>query len=533
MRNVVFPYRNLRTIIVLTLILLAVVSGTLTTTQPPPVQACSGCNFLLTWGSGPSSLNGQFDGPHGVAVDGSGNVYVTDFSNDRVEKFTSTGTFITTWGSAGGDNGQFEQVRGVAVDSSGNVYVADSGNERVQKFTSTGTFTTTWGSLGSGKGSFNTPYGVAADSSGNVYVTDQLDNRVEKFTSSGNFMTQWGCATPSSSFPSCTAGSGNGEFSGPRGVAVDSAGNVYVADYGNNRVEKFTNTGTYVTQWGCATPSATVPACPASSSDGQFNGPNYVAADSSGGVYVTDFTNNRFEKFTSTGTFVKTWGGAGTSDGDFNEPIGVAADPAGDVYVVDGGNNRVQLFGDTLLASLSLVDGWNLISLPIVPLSTAIGNVLEGLIVGHNFTIVWSYQGGGWKSFLPPTTGPLTTMQNGFGYWIYMNGPGTLNVLGYVVPPGASAPPTYSLSAGWNLVGFNPPNTPPASETVSQYLASISGDYSAVEIYTSATLTWTAAGASTTVYLGQAMWIYMTTPATLIPEDPTSTTTSTTTVTTT
>lgn len=175
------------------------------------------------------------------------------------------------------------------------------------------------------------------------------------------------------------------------------------------------------------------------------------------------------------------------------------------------------MFGDTVLAVLSFVDGWNLISLPIIPVRTAISSVLAGLIVGHNFTIVWSYQAGAWKSFTPPSTGSLTTMQAGFGYWVFMNGPGTLNVLGYVVPP-ASAPPTYSLSAGWNLLGFKPPQSPPASETVGQYLTSISGKYAVVETYNSAAQAWVVTSGATTLQLGQAMWIYMNSPATLIPE---------------
>jgi DNA-binding beta-propeller fold protein YncE len=112
-----------------------------------------GNSFLLAWGS-PGSSAGQFIEPSGVAVDSSGNVYVTDLLNNRVEKFTGSGTFITQWGSQGSGAGQFEDPHGIAVDSSGNVYVADwtniYGNGRVEKFTSSGTFITQWGSIGSG-----------------------------------------------------------------------------------------------------------------------------------------------------------------------------------------------------------------------------------------------------------------------------------------------------------------------------------------------------------------------------------------------
>ncbi len=106
----------------------------------------------------------------GVAVDSLGNVYVADTDNNRIQKFNSTGIFITKWGSPGSGDGQFEHPRGVAVDSLGNVYVADSNNNRIQKFSSTGTFITKWGSPGSDDGQLWVPVGVAVDSTDNVYV---------------------------------------------------------------------------------------------------------------------------------------------------------------------------------------------------------------------------------------------------------------------------------------------------------------------------------------------------------------------------
>jgi DNA-binding beta-propeller fold protein YncE len=110
------------------------------------------------------------------------------------------------------------------------VYVADFWNNRVEKFTSSGTFIKQWGSYGAGPSQFNNPAGVAVDSSGNVYVTDYGNNRVEKFDSSGTYITQCG-----------SKGSGNGQFGdyGPNSVAVDSSGNVYATDWNNYRVEKF------------------------------------------------------------------------------------------------------------------------------------------------------------------------------------------------------------------------------------------------------------------------------------------------------
>jgi PKD repeat protein len=135
---------------------------------------------------------------------------------------------LDKWGSGGSGDGQFSDPSGVAVDSSGNVYVSDSGNNRIQKFSSNGSFLDKWGSGGSGDGQFATPYGVIIDPSGNLYAADKYNNRIQKFDSTGLFLTKWG-----------SVGSGNGQFRYPLGVAIDSSSNVYVADSDNYRIQKF------------------------------------------------------------------------------------------------------------------------------------------------------------------------------------------------------------------------------------------------------------------------------------------------------
>jgi len=173
---------------------------------------------------------------------------------------------------------------------------------------------TQWGSYGAGNGQFNFPRGVAADSAGNVYVADAANNRIQKFTASGAYITQWG-----------SYGSGNGQFHDPNGVAVDSAGNVYVADSNNQRIQKFAADGTYISQIGSA-----------GSGNGQLYYPEGVAVDTVGNVYVADSNNQRIQKFTSTGSYITQWGATG--------PIGMAVDSSGNVYVADAGNNRIQKF---------------------------------------------------------------------------------------------------------------------------------------------------------------------------------------------
>jgi DNA-binding beta-propeller fold protein YncE len=286
----------------------------------PPLRADNRPTYLFQIDT--SAVPGGFY-PSAVALDSSNNVYVADFSNNRVEKFTSSGNYLTQWGGSGSGNGQFIGAAGVAVDSSNNVYVVDYGNGRVQKFDSNGNYLTQWGSSGSGNSQFAYPHGIAVDRSNNVYVTDDGNNRVEKFTSSGNYLTQWG-----------GSGSGNGQFHGAQGVAVDSSNNVYVADFSNNRVEKFTSSGNYLTQWGNF-----------GTGNGQFFHPYDIAVDRSNNVYVADLSNNRVEKFTSSGNYLSQWGSSGGGAGQFSAPVGVAVDRRGNfVYVADAGNARIQVF---------------------------------------------------------------------------------------------------------------------------------------------------------------------------------------------
>jgi sugar lactone lactonase YvrE len=166
--------------------------------------------------------------PSGVAVASDGSVYVADYHNHRIQKFSPSGEYLTRWGSLGSGDGEFHRPNGVAVDGSGNVYVADSYNQRIQKFSPSGEYLTKWGAKGSGPGQFNRPEGIAFDGSGNVYVADSYNHRIQKFTSDGVFVSGWG-----------TNGSGDGEFKTPAGVAVASDGSVYVADSENNRIQKF------------------------------------------------------------------------------------------------------------------------------------------------------------------------------------------------------------------------------------------------------------------------------------------------------
>jgi sugar lactone lactonase YvrE len=170
----------------------------------------------------------QFKSPTHIAVDGSDNVYVSDFGNSRVQKFDRNGNFIIMWGSYGVGDGQFVDPVGIAADKDNYIYVGDQANDRIQKFDANGNFVINWGSEGDKNGQFYFLWGVSVDNNGYIYSTDLDNQRIQKFDSSGNFITKWG-----------SGGTTFGQFLQPTGVAVDRNGFVYVVDSGNNRIQKF------------------------------------------------------------------------------------------------------------------------------------------------------------------------------------------------------------------------------------------------------------------------------------------------------
>lgn len=191
------------------------------------------------------------------------------------------------------------------------------------------TFLVKWGTEGEGDGQFEFPIGVAVDKAGNVYVADASNDRIQKFSSHGAFLDKWG-----------SQGEGDGQFSWPTNVAVDSKSNVYVVDTGNYRIQKFSPEGAFLAKWGAQ-----------GSGDGQFeffsaeNGAHgAVTADTEGNVYVADTENHRIQSFSPEGTFLAKWGTLGDRDGQFKYPVGVTVDLKGNVYVTDKGNSRVQKF---------------------------------------------------------------------------------------------------------------------------------------------------------------------------------------------
>ena len=266
-----------------------------------------------SWGTG----NGQFENLQGLGVDASGNIFVADSSNSRIQKFSDTGTYLTQFGS-----GVTGFPMDAAVDQSGNVFVVDESMDRVEEFSNSGTFIRQFGSSGTGNGQFTQPEGIAVDQSGNVLVADTGNNRIEKFTNSGVYLTQFG-----------SSGTGNGQFNAPDGIAVDQSGNIFVVDIANFRVEKFNSSGTYLAQFGSY-----------GSGSGQFEYPYGLTVDQSGNVFVADSRNYRIQEFSNSGTYVTQFGSYGSGDGQLNCPADVGVDPWGNVFIADNSNSRVVEF---------------------------------------------------------------------------------------------------------------------------------------------------------------------------------------------
>ncbi|WP_165776423.1 HYR domain-containing protein, partial [Candidatus Nitrosotalea bavarica] len=276
-------------------------------------------SFSTQWGSYGLATNGQFAFPQGVAIDPSGNVYVTDLGNTRVEKFDSNGNFLSAFGGKGSGNGQFHSPIGIAI-ANGFIYVVDNNNDNVQKFDLTGKFITSWGEKGTNNGTLLLPKGIAVDLTGDVYVADTGNNRIEKFDSNGNFLQNIG-----------QSGLGDGQFLSPTDVAADSQGSIYVTDSGGNKIEKFTEDGVFLNTFSVSTGA-------------NLQHPFGISVDKSGNIFVADSGNNRIVELDTTGTPVTTWGSQGTGDDFFDTPLGTAVDSNGNVFVVDSNNNRIEKF---------------------------------------------------------------------------------------------------------------------------------------------------------------------------------------------
>lgn len=310
----------------------------------------------------------RFDNPTGVAADSAGNVYCADQYNHTIRKISPAGLVTTLAGLSGsggnadgaGSAARFMHPHGVAVDSSGTVFVADMGNGTIRKISPVGVVTTLAGQLSS-------PMGVAVDRAGYVYVAAGGDNTIRKISASGEVATLAGAPPSSVSLDSWGSRDGTGSaarFYDPYGVAVDSAGSLYVTDTGNNTLRKISPSGVVTTLAGSAGLGASVDG---TGSVARFFWPMGVAVDSTGYIFVTDAGSNTVRKISPTGVVTTLasrpgyyYGGSADGVGStaqFNGPRGVAADSAGILYVADTYTNAIrkgQLAGPPVITTQPL-----------------------------------------------------------------------------------------------------------------------------------------------------------------------------------
>src|ERR1039457_4705676 len=302
--------------------------------------------------------------PFALALDSSGDIFLAENGDSRIRKIDSKGNISTIAGTGtagfGGDGSAGSKAllgfpTGVAVDSSGNVYIADSLNLRIRKLASGGNIGTVAGngnysySGDSGQATsaqLNTPQAVAVDSSGNLYIADTVNNVVRKVTAGGVISTIAGNGTAGS------AGDGGAatgaQLNSPQGIAVDASGNVYVADTQNARVRKISG-GTINTVAGSGTAGSGGDGGAATSA--LLNIPKGLAVDGAGNLYIADFSNNRIRKVTN-GTITTLAGnglagysgdGGAATNAQLTTPVAVTTDASGNVYIADTGNNAVRM----------------------------------------------------------------------------------------------------------------------------------------------------------------------------------------------
>ena len=361
--------------------------------------------FVKAWGWGVSTGAQQFEsctttcqagvagvgdagdlwGAMGAAVSANGNVLVGNLDLNRVDVFSRDGSFVRTFGGgvggagvqtcttgcsygfSGGGAGDIAAPWGVATDASGHVVVAEFGNDRVSVFTESGAFVRTFGwgvstgasalevctsnchaeIAGSGAGELDHPRGVALDGAGNMFVVDALNDRVEEFTLTGAHVRSFGAL-----------GAGAGEMGAPNGsdpigIGVAPSGNVLVSDTDNHRVNVYSPTGVFVRTfgWGVNTGTSALETCTSGcqagipgSGAGQLDHPAGLAVDAAGRVLVSDHFNSRVNEYTESGAFLGSFASAGSDAGQIAGLVGLAVDGAGRAFLADIYNHRLAAF---------------------------------------------------------------------------------------------------------------------------------------------------------------------------------------------
>lgn len=302
--------------------------------------------FVREWG-GQGAEPGKFHFPIGVAVDRRDELYVADFKNARVQKFTSDGKFLAAFPVS-------DYPGGIACDAEGNVYVTHAGispsktvgprkRDKIAVFTADGKLLREWGQYGTGDGQFDMPGGIVISRDARVYVADQCNRRIQVFDTQGNFLFKWG---QKGFEPGQFGGNPYPQafFAGPTWLAFDRAGNLLTTEASLGRVQKFTPEGKFLLAFG---DNEVAP--------GKFGGyftafgrnvlqgPTGIALDPQGRLWINSI-GGRIQQFSDTGEYLAGFGSEGSEPGQFYAPHGLAIDSHGSLYVVDAYNHRIQKF---------------------------------------------------------------------------------------------------------------------------------------------------------------------------------------------
>jgi gliding motility-associated-like protein len=343
--------------------------------------------------SGSANGNGtaaSFDSPHGIACDAVGNVYVADKDNHLIRKITPAGMVSTFAGSGlpgstdgSATNASFFEPWGIAIDQNGNLYVADTKNYKIRKITPAGVVSTLAGTGVSGvtdgpalNAQFGFPTGIAVDAAGNIYVSEYMTHTIRK-VSNGAVSTFAGTAFQSGD----VNGTGSAaRFNHPHSLAIDQAGNLYVADAWNNKIKKITSAAVVTTVAGSTAGFAN-----GTTSAAKFDNPMGVCVDDNGNIYVGDVNNFCLRKISngSVTTFAGTPGSAGAVNGQllqakFNSPTCIGFYNAGKFFIGDEGNELIRMID---LSSTAL------------PLTLSTANNINTFCQGFNITATALPQG--------------------------------------------------------------------------------------------------------------------------------------------
>jgi len=322
------------------------------------------------FGDGQIDTTSKINAACGVAVDANGNIYIADQYNERVRKITASTNKISTIAGRNGtgyngdgilaDSAKLNNPAAVAVDDSGNVYIADKLNNRVREIRAVTGLIRTLAGTGSagynGDGIIDTtaklyyPSGLAVDASGNVYIADQYNSRIRKITvSTGLISTIAG--TDSTGYNGDGILADSARLGMPSGVALDAAGNVYIADQGNNRIRKIDAiTGIISTVAGNGGMGYNGDGIDALSAELYY--PSAITLDTAGNIYICDFNNGRIRKVSASNNIITTVAGNGNfgyngdnipaTTAELNGPFGVALDFNGNLFIADEGNSRIR-----------------------------------------------------------------------------------------------------------------------------------------------------------------------------------------------